>query len=71
MAPSYALERFKFAVYVLVPVLAVVLYNQPIVYETSLKAHRYVVYQRHAPEPPLLGARRAPRAAAPAAEARA
>ena len=40
-----SLERMKFGVYVLVPVITVLLYNQPWVYETSLKTHRYVVYQ--------------------------
>lgn len=42
---GFGLERMKFGVYVLVPVIAVLLYNQPWVYETSLKSHRYVVYQ--------------------------
>ena len=49
---GFSLERMKFAVYLLVPVAAVLLYNEPWVYETSLKANRYVVY-RPTELPPL------------------
>lgn len=38
------LERMRFGVYLLVPVVAVVLYSLPFVHETSLKSSSYVVY---------------------------
>jgi len=38
------LERFKGAVYIVMPVLAVVFYSQPQVHEWALRRSRYVVY---------------------------
>lgn len=38
------LERMRFGVYLLVPIVAVVLYSLPFVHETSLKSSSYVVY---------------------------
>lgn len=55
----FSIERMKLAVYVFVPVLTVVAYNVPAVYEYSLKTNRYVVY-RYERDPPLLSAKKPP-----------
>lgn len=38
------LERFKFGVYLLVPIMAVVLYSVPAIHEWFLTERRYIVY---------------------------
>ena len=48
---NFKLEKFKFLVYLIAPVIAVAVYSRPQVHETSLNYHRYVVYP--APEKPL------------------
>ncbi len=48
---SFKLERFKFMVYLVAPVIAVAVYSRPSVHERSLNFHRYVVYP--APDKPL------------------
>ena len=40
---TFALERFKFGVYLIIPVIAVVAYSFPVVHENSLRWSRYVV----------------------------
>ena len=65
--PGMLLERVKFAVLLFMPVLTVVVYHQPAVYEHSLKTNRYVVYPPKSTytNPPLLAARAQRAAAAP------
>ncbi len=67
------IERFKFAVLLVMPVATVILYHQPAVFEHSLKTNRYVVYPPKSTfnNPPLPAARRvaAARAAAPPPDA--
>ena len=41
---GFGLERFKGALYVLLPVAAVLVYAQPAVHEAALRSRRYVVY---------------------------
>lgn len=48
---SFKLERFKFMVYLVAPVIAVAVYSRPSIHERSLNFHRYVVYP--APDKPL------------------
>ena len=43
-ARGFGLERFKGALYVLLPVAAVLVYAQPPVHEAALRSRRYVVY---------------------------
>jgi hypothetical protein len=38
------LERFKFGVYLLVPVLTVIFYSMPAIHEGFLTERRYIVY---------------------------
>jgi len=55
---SLKLERFKFLVYLIAPVIAVAVYSRPAVHERSLNFHRYVVYP--APEKPVSFSPQAP-----------
>ena len=56
------LEASKFAIYLITPVVAVLVYSTPAVHEWSLRLHRYIVFPP--PEPPLVRpSRRAPPAA--------
>lgn len=41
---GFKLERFKFGVYLLVPIAAVLFYSVPSVHEASIKGRRYIVY---------------------------
>jgi hypothetical protein len=41
---SFALEKWKFGVYLLAPVLAVFVYSLPSVHETHLKYSKYITY---------------------------
>jgi hypothetical protein len=38
------MERLRIGVYIIVPVLAVLIYSQPVVHEGALRSRRYVVY---------------------------
>ena len=55
---SFKLEKFKFLVYLIAPMIAVAVYSRPTVHETSLNYHRYVVYP--APEKKLVMRQPAP-----------
>jgi hypothetical protein len=41
---GWRLERFKFGVYLVVPVVAVLLYSLPSVHEAAIRGSRYIVY---------------------------
>lgn len=41
---GFGLERAKFAVYLVAPIIAVVVYSIPSVHETHMKLARYVVH---------------------------
>lgn len=38
-------EKFKLAVYLIIPMAAVYMYSIPWVHETSIRTNRYIVYQ--------------------------
>ena len=48
---GFRLETAKFAVYLIAPIVAVVVYSIPAVHEWSLSHHRYIVFP--APLPPI------------------
>jgi hypothetical protein len=49
--PGRSLEKWKFGVYLFIPILAVVLYSLPVVHENSLNWSRYVVNPPNAVPP--------------------
>ena len=66
--PGHSLEKWKFGVYLFIPILAVVCYSFPSVHETSLNWSRYVVNPPNNVPPhyaAALAAAEAKRAAAP------
>ncbi len=66
--PPRSLEKWKFGVYLFIPILAVVLYSIPAVHETSLNWSRYVVNPQSSVPPhyaQAVAAAEARRAAAP------
>ena len=44
-ASGIRMERLRIGVYIIVPILAVLIYSQPVVHEGALRSRRYVVYQ--------------------------
>ena len=50
-------ERARFAVYVLVPILSVVIFSNPSVYEHAIRSNAYVVYKYNPSDSPLYHAR--------------
>jgi sorbitol-specific phosphotransferase system component IIC len=68
---GHTFERVRFAVYVLVPILSVVIFSNPTVYEHAIKSHAYVVYKYNPAASPLYHARNKAAAAAAAAPLRA
>eukprot|EP01138_Halocafeteria_seosinensis_P002737 gb/GECG01002798.1/.p1 GENE.gb/GECG01002798.1/~~gb/GECG01002798.1/.p1 ORF type:complete len:102 (+),score=16.18 gb/GECG01002798.1/:1-306(+) len=45
----FRLENFKFGVYLVVPILTVVVFSSPTLYETIIKNTQYVVFPRSTP----------------------
>jgi len=43
-ATNIRMERLRISVYIIAPILAVLIYSQPVVHERALRRSRYVVY---------------------------
>jgi hypothetical protein len=56
-AMGHFFERTRFAVYVLVPILSVVIFSNPAVYEHAIRSNAYVVYKYNPSDSPLYHAR--------------
>jgi len=43
-ATNIRMERLRISIYIIAPILAVIIYSQPVVHERALRRSRYVVY---------------------------